>query len=123
MSEYNRNKFWLALGRCGAFSEGDCHLFRVWPKEPIFSEKNHFRDLFPKFMEADNLAEARRKAHLFVDNMFNEFTRADIQYGHLKELPVEKPAAPANPDELAIEGAPEEKKPDNNGLLDLTSLI
>lgn len=69
-------KFWMSLGRCIAFTEDDSHINRVWPKSETY-EKNKHVDLMPRFMQADNLNAARRKAHTFIDQMFDLYSKAD----------------------------------------------
>lgn len=130
MAEENRNKFWISIGRCGAFTEKDKHIFRVWPDSPQFEGNKHI-DLMPKFVEASSLEDAKSKIHWFVDKMFLEYYE---KYG--KGSPVEALAAPIpqqqwtpppsgteNLESLCIEGAASEPKAGNDSLLNLGDLL
>lgn len=90
MSELNRNKFWIAIARCGAFSAEDKNLFRIWPLE---YPKNGHVDSFPKFVEGKNLENARQRVHFAIDKIFDDFYRvADMaEPTAVTALPPEKP--------------------------------
>lgn len=119
MTEFNRNKFWVALGRFPGFTEDDNYLLRVFPKTDCI-KKNCGWELEPKYIEADNLEAARRQAHLFIDKMFNGYMWSD------KERGIVSPPAPSPSleglESLTIEGGGGDAKPVNGDLLNLTDL-
>ena len=127
-------KFWLAIGRCIAFTEDDRQIFRVWP-ESLLYDKNKSVDLMPKFVRADNLIEARTRAHRFIDQMFDAYTKVDID-GTVYPKPVarEEPVVTITTDSLTISESPTSRQPDlfkapfingptNEHVLDLTKLM
>ena len=106
MAELNRNKFWLAIGRCCEFSEGDNRLLRVWPQDfasPDDAKKNRYCDLMPRFVVDQDLEGARRQALFFVNKMFNDYAKIDRERG----VVVPSPQSPAGEglDSLTIEGS------------------
>lgn len=130
MGDFNKNKLWVGIGRCGSFTEGDCHIFRVWPNDPVW-EKNKSRDLMPKFIDAKSLEDARSQAHWFIDKMFNEWVKFDTPDA-IVPAQVSAPSQPWTPppsgieglESLSIEGAgTEEVKQSNGDLLNLGDLL
>lgn len=129
----NDNKFWLAIGRGRIYTIKDKYIFRVWPDA---WEKNSSMDLMPKFIEADNLDAARRKAHQFIDWMFGEYVKVDKIHGRYVPsfMPVHSNQGPI-PDSITIgmpiveapapkpPPVPPEPKSDNDDLLDLKGLV
>lgn len=57
-------KYWMALGEHGAFTRDDHYIFQVF-----FAGQSGDKGagLLPKFIEAEDLADARKKMHAFVD--------------------------------------------------------
>ena len=125
MDEFNRNKFWIAIGRSGAFSETDNHIFRVWPDHPQY-KKNESWDLMPKFVDAKNVEHARREIHYFIDKMFNTYY---VPADKTTTVPVTPPVPNsvtdmANMECLTIEPPKkEEKKSGTDGLLNLGDFV
>ena len=115
MDDFNRNRFWLAIGRWGAFTDEDNHTFLVWPRSYV---KKAPIQLMPKFIDAKDLEEARRKAHYFIDKMFNDYTNVDKANGAYTPPP---PDEAIGLDGLTIEGATPKK--DTEGLLNLGDLV
>jgi hypothetical protein len=118
MTELNKNRFWLAIGRQGVYSEEDNFIFRVWPKA---ESKNHSWDLMPKFIEGESLEDARRRLHWFIDKMFNDFyVPADKEAGTY--VPPPSPTMDGL-DSLTIGSSPAgEVKSNTDGLLNLGDL-
>ena len=128
MDDFNNNKFWVAIGRCGAFTENDNHIFRVWPDNEQYT-KNQSRDLMPKFIEASDLEDARRRIHWFVDKMFGDFY-VPADKGSGTYIPPAPSPAMDGMDSLTIECEPgtetkpnPEPKSSNEGLLNLKDLV
>jgi hypothetical protein len=117
----HKNKFWVALGRCSAFSEDNNRIFRVWT-ESNTGKKNQSWDLMPKFIDAKDAEDARQKLHWFIDKMFGDFyASADKEAGtYVPVVPVYTKPGPT-PDSLSIDPEPTQNK-GNDGLLDLGKL-
>ena len=124
MEEFNNNKFWIALGRCGAFTEDDKFVMRVWPNHPQYI-KNHSCDLMPRYIKATNLDAAKRQAHLFIDKMFSDYIAVDKQHGNYVPPAPAAPPVAASLDCLTIGAAPVDGgvAMASDGLLNLKDLI
>ena len=62
----------MAIGRNGAFTEKDNHIFKVWPRSDMWKE-NQGLELMARHMVGDNIEDARLRAHRFVDTMFDKW--------------------------------------------------
>jgi hypothetical protein len=125
MSDYPKDNYWVALARCGNFSEKDKTIFRIFP---VLYEKNSSMDAMPAFILGKNLEDARIKAHRFIDKMFDMYRGVDYTNANkpsANQSEVIKPPAPIM-DSLSIEASPVTPKIEttqNSSLLDLKDLL
>lgn len=124
-------KYWVALGEHGAFTKDDHYIFQVF-----YSGQSGDKGagLVPLFVEADDLEEARKKLHEFIDKRIDHAIHSSGLEVIGKEIRKKRDAikaAPTIPDGdiqslsigLAVNIDPKAAKSDTEGLLNLEDLL
>jgi hypothetical protein len=124
-------KYWMALGEHGAFTRDDHYIFQVF-----FTGQpgDKAAGLMPKYIEADDLEEARRKMHAFVDERIDHvihMAKLDKIGDEKKKRVAAVKAAPTIPDSdiqslsigVPVNADPKAIKSDTEGLLNLEELL
>ena len=116
-------KYWLALGEHSLFTRDDNHVCYVFPAGQPGSNGT---TLLSKFIEAEDIEDARKKLHAHIDE------RIDHEL-HMQKLEAPRPApAPRkyerstvdmDIESLSIGESTPQGKPMKEGLLDLNDLL
>lgn len=126
-----KKKYWIALGEHAMFTRDDHYVMQVF----FTGQANTAgAGLFPKFVDADSLEDARAKLHAFIDERIDhELHMAVVEKGADKikakrdAYKASDPRPDSEVDSLSIGGFvnadPKIKKSENDGFLDLETLL
>lgn len=127
----SKPKYWIALGGHEAFTRDDHYIFQTFLTGQTNGKGYH---LSPKFIEAEDLEDARSKLHAFIDERINQALNVAELGEEGKRIEKKRAAikaAPTIPDSdieslsigVPVNVDPEVVKSKTPGLLDLNELL